>query len=59
MQNLYCLICGELTEAHDYADAIICDKCPVPTSERPAAVIKIDADRKRTVHSALNESVKS
>ena len=34
MQNLYCLICGELTEAHDYADAIICDKCPVPIVEK-------------------------
>ena len=33
MQMLHCIICGTLTEAHDYADAIICDTCPVPVVE--------------------------
>lgn len=33
MQMLHCVICGKPTEAHDYADAVICDTCPVPVVE--------------------------
>ena len=33
MQMLHCIICGTPTEAHDYADAAICDACPIPIVE--------------------------
>lgn len=48
MQNLHCVMCGVLTEAHDYADAIICDSCSLPTeesSERESEKDAVQSDR--------------
>lgn len=30
MKTLRCVVCGKVTEAHDYADAVICDTCTYP-----------------------------